>query len=155
MKNLMTTIFIAIFGAIAFSACSKDSTEPDPTNNNGNNTSSPYVLTATISGASFKGDTCGFYFSNLLDTTKGEVYSYPSTGPNTYPQIFLYAISGVGTYALAPGDAQLMKSSSAGEYCSSGSVTVTSLYPSVVGTFYFTTNAGTAVTNGSFNARRK
>jgi hypothetical protein len=141
---------------LAFASCSKSDTKP-----NSSTTGSPYSMTATIGSTPFSRDSCVFT-QGLVDTTTVEIVGwagYPTTGPNYYPQIYIYltfVYHGIGTYSFSGpsgGYATLLTDSSE-IFSTGGSVSITSTYPNVVGTFSFTLASGIAVSNGSFTALR-
>ena len=158
MKKVIPLAFLALMGSVAFFGCSKSTTKA-PTNGTGT-TGSPYKMNAVIGGVPFSRDSCVFH-ANIVDSTDVEILGwagYPTSGPNYYPQIYLffpYSYHGIGTYPFTGNThAQLLKSSTSGEFSSSGSITITATYPSVAGTFSFTTVSGVVVSNGSFTALR-
>ena len=145
MRKTITVAILLFAGSFAILSCKKSK-----------NDTKPYNMTANIGGTAFNQDSCGFTY-NLLDTTDAQIYAW--TASTYYPgiQIFFSAYHGAGTYAISnPGTviAEIQNSASSADGASSGTVVITSVYPTVTGTFNFTTTTGTVVSGGSFRAMR-
>jgi len=154
MKRKIIAAFVVIAGAATFFSCTKKK----------DSSSTPaFVMTATINGSAFNGDSC--LFSPY--TQDSSYYINAGGGYAGKPDIDLYLFKyrGVGTYNLYTSNSV---PSFSGDYSdgsalytnfSSGSVTIISASSTVVtGTFSFTANlyGGTGsvtVTNGSFTAQ--
>ena len=163
MKRILIISIIAMTGSISFFSCSKSS------NTNSTNNTTSYPMTANIGGTPFNFDTC--YFSQesivngLVDSpVMIQGYRTDSMGYTRYPYITLYIESGyhgIGTYNLnvtstyeQNNAGYYTATNTLGDNSTSGSITITSTSPYVVGTFNFITNAGIPISKGSFSAKK-
>jgi hypothetical protein len=110
-------------------------------------------MTATIDSTPVSKDSCTYTFT-LPGTSTGYILGSggaPITRSGYYPLIFLdlYGFSGIGTYALSSigNSAELVTAYGVGESSVSGTVSITFISPTLVGTFNFTTDSGTIVSN--------
>lgn len=151
MKKILTFAAAAVLGLATLSGCSKSSS-PSPS----------YFMKATIGGTSFN-------VTNCYAVTTGSVLSITgSSGTTTTstPPMFgitIYSYSNPGTYKV---DTALTTATVAGTYATTmnpadmkaskaGTVVITSASSATIsGTFSFTFTDGTAVTAGSFTAKR-
>ncbi len=154
MRKTILTLLIA---SISVFGCSKSNTTPKSTT-----TSKPYNMSAKIDGVAFSRDSCIFFKGSKTDSSHAYLVGFagePSTRPDYYPTIRINfsdgSYRGVGTYS-ADLDiwADLGRSQTVGETGDSVNISITSVYPKLVGTFSFKTRKGTAVTSGSFTAMR-
>jgi hypothetical protein len=164
MRKLFSMLILVSIGLIAFTGCTKSSPSAPQTTN----TSWPYVMTETVDGTAFSRDTCIFWINNVSDTTSAQILGWNGADPTTaiyYPWVtfsFNYHYHGIGTYGISdhtsdqtPCGAGLHTADPDGGYAVSGSLTITALYPNVVGTFNFVTYSGKVVSNGNFVAKRQ
>ena len=147
MKKIFSIAAIALMGLALFSGCSKSSS------------SSPsYTMNASIGGSSFSSSNClAASYSGMFT----EIYGFAGNSVTpTYPYIGLFLLNyakTTGTFSLdstmTANFAQIVTSATTNKVAKSGSITITSTSPNIVGTFSFTTTDGTAVTGGTFTAK--
>jgi hypothetical protein len=141
--NKIVLPLMLMMGFFLMLSCSKSST-------------SGYSMSAIVNGAAFSGSNCYAQKSGTTLTINGGNFS--GTVLNVYPIITLtvYNYNGAtGTYTFGAnlGGGVLDSSATSNAIVSkSGSLTITSVSPSIAGTFTFTANDGTTLTNGTFNA---
>lgn len=152
-KTIALMAFAALSTLTMFSCKKKDN----------NNTSSNGSMTATINNTSFSASRCTSAVADTILNITGANYSGTTV---EYPIVTLtvYNYHGVGTYTLdqstfsgVTGTANIDSSSStttaiANTLSTYGTINITSTSPNITGTFSFTTEDSTKVTNGSFTA---
>jgi hypothetical protein len=145
MKKLLTFASVALLGMALVSSCSKSSSSPS------------YKMSASVAGTSYSAGNC------IESSSTGYVVITGISGSAltpTPPYIILWVKSAslaTGTFnfdtTMVSSFAEYYASTSTFKLSKTGSVTITSISPSVVGTFSFTSTDGTAVTNGAFTAK--
>jgi len=143
MKKLLAFSSIAMIAMSVFSGCSKSSS------------GSSYFMKETIAGKSYSSTYCAAGSSSGYVTIAG------SSGTSlTYPYVTLTLANynkTTGTFTLdttlTGSFAEYNKDASTVVLAKSGSVTITSASPNIVGTFSFTCTDGTVVSGGSFTAK--
>ena len=149
MKKIIVIIITAT-ATILFS-CKKGS----------NNNSAPVcAMCADINGMAFNGTNCivHFYDSTTLEIIGG--FFPDSVTKFPYIQLFIVGYAGVGNYILLPPNLKYYGSTAEIDSAASntinfysGAISITSVSPTIAGTFSFTTTSGSAVTHGSFSSK--
>lgn len=131
----MKTAFyiLALLCAILTSGCTKE--EAKVANS----------MTAKIGGSSFS-------TSNVTFTHGTTEAFIEGAGSSSSILIYIEDYNGTGTYPVGTNWTVPTEYISSGgtQYAASGHVTITSTSPTVSGTFYFTCDNGTTISNGSF-----
>lgn len=152
-----------LVASIAAFGCSKNDSKPNPTNPT-NPTGTLYSISAKINGVPFSRDSCIFE-GKLGDSTRVNLLGWAGNSkslPNHYPYIiieFIYNYKGVGSYSNSNSSHNINPivylSDTERDYSANTTyeITITSVYPKVVGTFSFRTDK-TVVTDGKFTAIR-
>ncbi len=145
MKKIFTIAAIAFMGLALFSGCTKSDSTPS------------YSMKASIGGASFSTSNC--FAASTGTFVEIEGLGGTLTAP-TYPYVTLWLLNyakTTGTFAIdstmATNYAQIVTGATSFKIAKSGSITITSVSPNIVGTFSFTAIDGTAVTGGTFTAK--
>lgn len=147
MKKIFTIAAIALMGLALFSGCSKSDSTPS------------YSMKASLGGTSFNSSNC--IAATYPGTSFIEIYGMGGTlTAPTFPYValFLYNYAKTtGTFTidstLSTNYAEIVTSATTFKLAKSGTITITSVSPNIVGTFSFTATDGTAVTGGSFTAK--
>ena len=145
MKKSILLVLTAL-GVVSLTDCKKDNSTPN------------YSMQAIINGRSFNASYC--YADSLGNAMIISGYNPSKTQPLTeltIPniQLGLANYKGIGTYTITSYDGTsfgFVDSTGLDNYpyCVYGSVTVTAITPAIIGSFNFTTNDSTRVTNGTF-----
>ena len=150
MKKIIVIIITAT-AAILFS-CKKGS--------NNSNSAPAYPMSAEINGVAFNGTNCltHFYGSTTLEIIGGSITDSTVTFP--YIELFIVGYAGIGNYILLPPSLKYYGCSAEIDSAAfntinfySGTIAITSVSPTIAGTFSFTTTSGSTVTNGSFSSK--
>ena len=135
---------MAGIGFASFTSCKKSSSSTPA-----------YSMTATVNGSSFSSVNCYAVSSGGIATIAG--YSGTSTTSTSYPviQLGIFGTLAVQSYTIDGAQYQINIDSSAtnGVAAVSGSITITSISPSIVGTFNCVMSDGTKITNGVFTSK--
>jgi hypothetical protein len=154
MRKNIILLTISLLGIVIFFSCKKsDSNTPGSSNTSGS------FIDATINGAAYKQSAC---VAVVEDSTLGIYGGATSTVNLAYPYIEMSVekYKGVGTYTV-PGVTGSLNNAdvdsnigAAVPYSGSyGTIIITTATSTnVAGTFSFTTDDSTKVTNGSFSA---
>ncbi len=146
MKKIFTIAAIALMGLALFSGCSKSDSTPS------------YTMKESIGGTSFSSSNClSASYSGIFT----EIYGFEGNSVTpTYPYIGLFLINyakTTGTFTIdstmTSNFAQIVTSATTNKLAKTGTITITSVSPNIVGTFSFTVTDGTAVTGGTFTAK--
>lgn len=152
MKKTITLMAIAACGMITMFSCKK---------NDNSGTVATGSMTATINGVSFSGSRC---VATVENDSGLAITGGPVDGIGIgYPMVFISTghYHGVGTYTSITLDdnAASIDSTSAddtsfnmGKHSVYSTLIITATTPNITGTFSFTTEDSTKVTNGSFTA---
>jgi len=151
MKKILTFSAIALFGIAVISGCIKSSSSPH------------YTMTATIGVTPYILTNCEAYYYASLRGRDVVISANQNTiiGHNYIPSITLQWVDSsisTGTFSLA--DSTIYNSTECAVspapgytlFAVNGSVTITSVSPTVVGTFSFTCTDSTVVSNEKFTS---
>ncbi len=142
MKSILKLAFAGILAVASLNSCSKKSS-----------TTSSRHMDATVNGG-------GFHVVNCTATQNGTQLQITGLQPNVavdgMPNISMNIVNytGAGTYTIASGgtSANYLGSMVSSSIAVSGTINITAVNP-ITGTFSFTCNDGTKVTNGNFVAQ--
>ena len=146
MNKIVPISVLALLGMLMMTGCIKKKDTPIS-----------YTMTANVGGTAYKAALCiAFAGSSTMEieaetTTSGATITYP------YINLWLTGTSfSLGTFSfdstMARNYAEYIISTSSFKIAQSGSITITSVTPNVVGTFSFTCTDGTTITDGKFVA---